>query len=193
MTSWTHLFLQDDEHKKLGIKKEKKKSCANWGGYTLYRLRWDSDGNENAWCIQITSNLTHCSCYLWRHFPFSCWGVATWNPSSISMRWFIPGHNCNLFDIRKVLVLVTGFGANAITIDYRCGDGRPNSLSSSETGVNLGIKSWWRHLSEWAQRQEAIGDIYFTKKWRAETLKPRLEFGSFKPRLKRYLQMHLLA
>ncbi len=31
---------------------------------------------------------------------------------------------------------------------------------------------------------KAIGDIYFTKKWRAETLQPGLEFDNFKPQLK---------
>ncbi len=41
-----------------------------------------------------------------------------------------------------------------------------------------------KHLSEWARCQKAIGGIYFTKKWRAETLHPGLEFDNFKPRLK---------
>ncbi len=59
-----------------------------------------------------------------------------------------------------------------------------NLLSSSETGVNPGIRSWEKHLSDWARCQKASGDIYFTKKWRAETLQPGLEFGNFKPRLK---------
>ncbi len=40
------------------------------------------------------------------------------------------------------------------------------------------------HLSEWARGQKAFGGIYFTKKWRAETLQPGLEFDNFKPRLK---------
>ncbi len=65
------------------------------------------------------------------------------------------------------------------TTDYRCEDGRIrlstscvtisnlDSLSSSETGVNPGTRSWKKHLSEWARCQKAIGDIYFTKKWRA--------------------------
>ncbi len=69
----------------------------------------------------------------------------------------------------------------------------PDSLSSSETGVNPGIRSRKMHLSDWAWCQKAIGGIYFTKKWRAETLEPGLEFNNLKPGLKRYLQMHLLA
>jgi hypothetical protein len=81
-------------------------------------------------------------------------------------------------------------------IDYRREDGRfpvsmsfvtisnPDSLSSSETGVNPSIRSWKKHLSEWARCQKAICSIYFTKKWRADTLPPGLEFDSFKPWLK---------
>jgi hypothetical protein len=60
----------------------------------------------------------------------------------------------------------------------------PHLLSSSETGVNPGIRSWKKHLSEWARCQKATGGIYFTKKWWAETLQPGLEFDNFKPRLK---------
>ncbi len=41
-----------------------------------------------------------------------------------------------------------------------------------------------KHLSEWARRQKLIGGIYFTKKWRAETLRPGLELDNFKPQLK---------
>ncbi len=71
---------------------------------------------------------------------------------------------------------------------------KPDLLSSSKTGVNLGIRSWKKHFSDWARCQTAIGGIYFTKKWRAETLQPGLEFDNFKPPAsKRYLQMHLLA
>jgi hypothetical protein len=61
----------------------------------------------------------------------------------------------------------------------------PDSLSSSETGLNPGIRSWKMHLSEWARCQKAVGGIYFTTKWRAETLQPGLECDNFKPRLKR--------
>ncbi len=61
----------------------------------------------------------------------------------------------------------------------------PDSLSSRETGVNPEIRSWKKkHSTEWAQCQEAIGGIYFTKKWRAETLQPGSEFDGFEPRLK---------
>jgi hypothetical protein len=63
-----------------------------------------------------------------------------------------------------------------VLIDYRCDDDRfplsasfvtisnPELLSSSEPGDNPGIRSWKKHLSEWARRQKAIGGIYFTKK-----------------------------
>jgi hypothetical protein len=81
-------------------------------------------------------------------------------------------------------------------LDYRCEGGRsqaspswvtiwnPNSLSSSETGVNPGIRSREKHTSDWAKSQKAIGGIYVTKKWRAETLQPGMEFDIFKPQLK---------
>jgi hypothetical protein len=80
-------------------------------------------------------------------------------------------------------------------VDYRCEDDRfpvstrnvtitnPESLYSSETGVNPGIRSGKKDLSERARCQKAIGGIYFTKKRRAETLRPGLEFDNFKPRL----------
>ncbi len=82
------------------------------------------------------------------------------------------------------------------SIDYRCEDGRfpvsascvtianPDSLSSSETGVNPGTRCWRKFLSEWARCQKAIGGIYFTKKWRAKILQPGSKFDNFKPRLK---------
>ncbi len=41
-----------------------------------------------------------------------------------------------------------------------------------------------KHSSEWARCEEAVGTIYFVKKWNSETLKLRLEFDNFKPRLK---------
>ncbi len=45
--------------------------------------------------------------------------------------------------------------------------------------------SWNRklktHLTDWARCQKANGGIYFTKKWRAETLQPCLEFDNLKP------------
>ncbi len=81
-------------------------------------------------------------------------------------------------------------------IDYRCKNGRfsvfascvtisnHDLLSSSETMVISEIRSWKKHLFEWARCQEAIGGSYFTKKWRSETLQPGLEFDNFKPRLK---------
>jgi hypothetical protein len=60
----------------------------------------------------------------------------------------------------------------------------PICFPAVKTGVNPGIRSWKKHLSDWAWCQKAIGGIYFTKKWRAETLQPGLEFDNFKPRLK---------
>jgi hypothetical protein len=83
-----------------------------------------------------------------------------------------------------------------ISMDYRCEDGRflvyarcvtisnPGSLPNSETRDNSGIRSWRKHLSEWARCHKATGGIYFTKKWRAETLQRGLEFENFKLRLK---------
>ncbi len=80
--------------------------------------------------------------------------------------------------------------------DYKCEDGHfpvfasyvtisnPNALSSSETAVNPRRRSWKIASSEWARCQKAIGSINFTKKWRDETLQPRLEFDNFKHRLK---------
>ncbi len=59
----------------------------------------------------------------------------------------------------------------------------PDLLSRSETGVNLGIRSWEKRSSEWARCQKGIGGIYFTEKWRAESPQPGLEFDNFKPRL----------
>jgi hypothetical protein len=79
------------------------------------------------------------------------------------------------------------------TIDYKCVDsGFPVSvscvtisnhdlISSSETEVNPGIRSWKKHLSEWPRCQKATDSFYFTKKWRAETLQPGLEFDNIKP------------
>ncbi len=60
----------------------------------------------------------------------------------------------------------------------------PDLISSSETGVNSGISSWKKHLSDWARCQKANGGIFFTEKWRAETLQPGLDFDIFKPRFK---------
>ncbi len=61
---------------------------------------------------------------------------------------------------------------------------KPRSFSSSETGVNPGIRSWKKHSSERAQCQNAITDINITKKWRAETLQFGWEFYDIKPGLK---------
>ncbi len=89
--------------------------------------------------------------------------------------------------------------ALALSIDYRCDHVKmivlrcpkfewrfhsPKSLSSSETGLDHGIRSWKQNFSEWARCQKATGCIYFAKKkkWRAETLQPGLEFDNFKHR-----------
>ncbi len=84
----------------------------------------------------------------------------------------------------------------ARVMDYRCENGpfpvtascvtipKSDSLSSCETVVNPGMKSWKKPLSDWARCQKAIGDIYFTKKWRAETPQHGLLFDNLKPRVK---------
>ncbi len=94
------------------------------------------------------------------------------------------------------VVFVEPWTLLVLPIDYRFEDGRspvsascltisnPNLLSSSETGVNPGLRSWKKHLSDWARCQKAVGGIYLTKKRRAETLQPGSEFDNFKPRLK---------
>jgi hypothetical protein len=82
----------------------------------------------------------------------------------------------------------------ATTIDYRSSTihGRPlpaswlaiaspSSLSSHETWVNPGISSLNKCLSESAQRQKAIGQIYFTMTGRPEAVQPGLEIGKFQP------------
>ncbi len=58
----------------------------------------------------------------------------------------------------------------------------PDSLSSSKRRVNPGIRSWKStDLNELAIRKPLI---YFTKKLRAKTLQPGLQFDDFKTRLK---------
>ncbi len=55
--------------------------------------------------------------------------------------------------------------------------------------VKCGLLMKWEakkiDLSEWNECQKAIGlgGIYFTKKWRADTLQPGLKFDDFKPHL----------
>jgi hypothetical protein len=60
----------------------------------------------------------------------------------------------------------------------------PDLLSSCETGVNSGMRSWKKHLSEWALCQKAIGGICFKEKRKAGTLQSGSECNNFKPRLK---------
>jgi hypothetical protein len=51
-------------------------------------------------------------------------------------------------------------------------------------GLILKYKKLKKIVSEWARCQKAIGGIYFTKKWRAETQQSCSEFDNFKPWLK---------
>ncbi len=79
------------------------------------------------------------------------------------------------------------------TIDYRREDGRflvskscvrilnPDSLSSSETGVNYRMRSCKMDLSQWAWYQEDIGGNCSTKPCRAETPQSPLVFDNLKP------------
>ncbi len=72
----------------------------------------------------------------------------------------------------------------------------PIRFPAVKQGLIPWVRSWKnKHLSEWAGRLIAIGVIYFTKKWRAETLQPDgLRIWRFLiPAWKRYLQMHLLV
>jgi hypothetical protein len=76
-----------------------------------------------------------------------------------------------------------------VCIEYRCADGRfwlstrgvtiLNSLSSSssKTEIRNGINSWWKAhlLSSSAERQEAIGGLWFSKKWSPATIQSALE------------------
>jgi hypothetical protein len=38
-----------------------------------------------------------------------------------------------------------------------------DSLSSTETGINRGVRRWNKHFSEWARCQKALCGICFTK------------------------------
>jgi hypothetical protein len=81
-------------------------------------------------------------------------------------------------------------------MDYRCEDDRfpvsascetnsnPSSLSSRETVVGPGMRSWKKHLSEWDQRQKAFGGTYFPNKWRGETSQPGSKLTISNPGLK---------
>ncbi len=84
-------------------------------------------------------------------------------------------------DLSKVFLWIT---QKNVSTDYEWEDGHfllvyairvtisnpQHLLSSSETGITLGVRSWEKNLSEWARCHEAIYGIYFTKNWRAETL-----------------------
>jgi hypothetical protein len=61
----------------------------------------------------------------------------------------------------------------------------PDWLSSTETRGNAWLKSWKKHLSEWAHcHNKAIGCIHSTKTWRAQNLQPSSKFDNSKPKLK---------
>ncbi len=78
-------------------------------------------------------------------------------------------------------------------IDYRCDDQvsaswlsslNPPLLSSSETWANFRIQSKKKCLSELAQCQQAIGDIYFTETWRPEAIHHGLKIVKSQPQTK---------
>ncbi len=75
------------------------------------------------------------------------------------------------------LFQVTVTGVTCVTI------WNPGSLSSSGAQVDPDSRSWKKLFSERISCQKAIEDLYFTKKWRAETLQPDLQFDNFKPQL----------
>ncbi len=120
--------------------------------------------------------------------------------------WRTPNEKLYLFDhksnerkdTRNRIHLAALSISSFYTIDYRCEDGRfpefascmtmsnPDLISSSETRVNPGIRSWRKHISEWARLldvRKPLVESISQKKWRAETLQPGLEFDNFKPRL----------
>ncbi len=81
---------------------------------------------------------------------------------------------------------------SVVPIDYRCDVGRflvsasyvtisnPDSLSSSETGFNSGIRSWKsNYLNELDVRKPLVVSI--SQRVRAATLQPGLEFDNFEP------------
>jgi hypothetical protein len=54
------------------------------------------------------------------------------------------------------------------------------SVSRSETEVRNGIKSWNTHVLSSAERQEAIGGLELSDKWRTATLQLDFVFDNFK-------------
>jgi hypothetical protein len=71
----------------------------------------------------------------------------------------------------------------------------PDLLSSSEAGVNRGIISWLKNLSEWARYQKAVNSWYPFRKelksWDSTTWFRNRQLQT--PAQKRYLQMLLMA
>jgi hypothetical protein len=116
------------------------------------------------WCLSSIACDTHCDenavytrAYLWRH-----WGLC---------------QSCSrITDANLQFPLVAG-GKRRLKF-------QPELLSISDAGVNAGIWSWKKDLSQWARCQVAIDGIYFTKNKRADTLRPGLEFDKYKHRLK---------
>jgi hypothetical protein len=62
-----------------------------------------------------------------------------------------------------------------------CSISNPTLLSSSQTGINLGIRSWKKRLTESAQCQEAIGGTYFRKMWRPDSQQHGSKIGKSQP------------
>jgi hypothetical protein len=94
---------------------------------------------------------------------------------------------CRLLDLKFVIHRLEMWRWSCFLVSASCVTiSNLHPLSSSETGVNPGIRSWKKHLFEWARCQKAaIGGIYIATKWRAETLQRSLEFDNFKPRHER--------
>jgi hypothetical protein len=111
-----------------------------------------------------------------------------WDPATVeALTWDMINLN-ERYMYTKIFLRIVGWPRYQ-HVAYRFEDGRlrcprvarPGSAKNETTSQRLII--WKMHLFEWAQCQEAIGGIYFTKKWRAETLQSGLEFDNFKPRL----------
>jgi hypothetical protein len=90
----------------------------------------------------------------------------------------MPGQKCishQVLSIRWLCIpkAIKGLQSSVEPTDYRYEYGRfsvsvsfvtishTDSLFSSETWINPGIRSWKKHSSAWARCQEAIGGIYF--------------------------------
>jgi WD40 repeat protein len=90
----------------------------------------------------------------------------------------------------RCLRTLTGHQGRVLTIFFDKFDGTLISGSDDCTikvrqlFLFLNTTRWSsKHSSDWARCQKAVGGICFTKKWKAETLQPGLDFDIFKPRL----------